>query len=178
VGIQSLSREQIRALLGAAKAKRERDYLMIWLAFRFGLRASEVVALTAHNFDGDHLTVQRLKGSLKTTQRITGHADPLLDGRKLLFDFLGKSKGNQKLFPITRERFWQLVQEHGKAAGIPKHLRHPHVLKHSIAAQTIDQAGIQNVRQHLGHKSISSTGEYLKVTDAEATAAVARALQV
>jgi site-specific recombinase XerD len=68
------------------------------------------------------------------------------------------------------------MQQHGKAARIPKHLRHPHVLKHSIAMQTIHSAGIENVRQHLGHKVISSTGEYLKVSDKQASIAIARAL--
>jgi integrase len=176
VGIQSLDRAQILALLRAARAKRERDYLMMWLAFVCGLRASEVVALTRHNFDGEHITVQRLKGSNKTTQPLPKHSDPLLNGRKSLFDFLLNLRGNQRLFPVTRVRFWQLVQEHGKTAGIPKHLRHPHVLKHSIAMQTIERAGIENVRQHLGHKSIGSTGEYLKVTDRAAAAAVEGAL--
>jgi integrase len=178
VAIQSLTRDELLALLAAAKAKRVRDYLMIWLAFRYGLRASEVVALKRDNFSSTHITVQRLKGSLKTTQLLTRSSEPLLDGLPLLFDFMLKTTRNQRLFPITRERFWQLLQEYGKAAGIPKHKRHPHVLKHSIAMQTIDKAGIQNVRQHLGHKSIASTGEYLKVTDEQASAAVSTALQL
>lgn len=178
MGKQSLDRPQLLALFAAAQAKRERDYLMFWLAFRFGLRASEVIALRRDNFDGEYLTVQRLKGSLKTTQQITGHADPLLNGRQRLFDFLCLLRGKQRLFPITRQRFWQLLEEHGKTAGIPKHLRHPHILKHTIAMQTIGTAGIENVRQHLGHKSIASTGEYLKVTDDQAAAAVERALGV
>jgi integrase len=178
VGKQSLSREQLRALLTAARAKRERDYLMIWLAFVCGFRASEVVALTPDNFDGEYITVQRLKGSLKTTQRLFESTDSLLNGRESLFALLEHVHGKQRLFPITRERFWQLVQEHGKTSGIPKHLRHPHVLKHSIAMQTIGTAGIENVRQHLGHKSMSSTGEYLKVTDEQAGAAMERALRV
>jgi len=36
----------------------------------------------------------------------------------------------------------------------------------------IKEAGIEGVRQYLGHKSISSTGVYLKVDDAQASAAV------
>jgi site-specific recombinase XerD len=43
--------------------------------------------------------------------------------------------------------------------------------------QTIQAAGIENVRQYLGHKSISSTGAYLKVSDSEAAAAVGLALK-
>lgn len=149
---------------------------MILVAFCHGLRASEVVGLKANNFHDGQLTVQRKKGSNKTTQPLHEDADPLLNLREAMFEFLGNQRGNQRLFPLTRERFWQLIQEHGKAAGIPKHKRHPHVLKHSIAMQTIQSAGIENVRQHLGHKSISSTGEYLKVTDEAASARIATAL--
>jgi len=176
MAIQSLDRVQLIALLSAARDHRRRDWLMILLAFNHGLRASEVVALTPFNFSRTHLTVQRLKGSLKTTQELATHENVLLEERAAVLELLRNQKHNQRLFPITRERFWQIVQQHAKTAGIPKHLRHPHVLKHSIALQTIHSAGIENVRQHLGHKSISSTGEYLKVTDKAAGEAVRRAL--
>ncbi|PYU18348.1 MAG: hypothetical protein DMG32_26320, partial [Acidobacteria bacterium] len=52
------------------------------------------------------------------------------------------------------------------------------VLKHSIAMSTIELAGIENVKQWLGHKSLSSTGQYFQVTDDEAAQAVKRALNV
>lgn len=166
------------ALLSVAKAKRERDWLMMLIAFCHGLRASEVVALTPDNFHNGKIIVRRLKGSLETDQALHEDADPLLDEKKGVFAFLPNFREKQRLFPITRERFWQLVQEHGKGAGLHKRKRHPHILKHSIAMQTIAKAGIENVRQHLGHKSIASTGEYLKVTDDQAAAAVERALKV
>jgi len=67
------------------------------------------------------------------------------------------------------------VQEYGAAADIGKQKRHPHILKHSIAKQTIKKAGVENVRVHLGHKSMASTGVYLQVTDEEASAAVREA---
>jgi integrase len=176
MAIQSLDRAELLALLTAARQKRERDFVMILLAFGHGLRASEVIALTGNNFSSTHITVQRLKRSLKTTQALFEHADPLLNERKVVIDYLKTRPRNQRVFPISRVRFWQLMQEHAAAAGIAKHKRHPHILKHSIAMQTIHSAGIENVRQHLGHKSMSSTGAYLKVTDEAAGAAVARVL--
>jgi integrase/recombinase XerD len=177
VGVQSLNREEFLALLKAAKAKRERDYVMILVGFCHGLRASEVIALTAKNFSDGNLMVQRLKGSLKTVQPLIAHSEPLLNERVAVLAFLRGKRRNQRLFPVTRQRFWQIVQEHGATAAIAQHKRHPHVLKHSIAMQTIHSAGIHNVRQHLGHKSLSSTGEYLKVSDSEASAAVSASLQ-
>ncbi len=53
------------------------------------------------------------------------------------------------------------------AFGVPRHLCNPHISKHTIAMEVIHSAGIENVRQYLGHKSISSTGAYLKVSDAD-----------
>ena len=44
--------------------------------------------------------------------------------------------------------------------------------------QTIELAGIENVRQYLGHKSISSTGAYLKVSDADAARVISKSLGV
>jgi integrase len=177
LAIQSLNRDELRALLAAAKARRERDWLMILVSFSHGLRASEVVALTGDDVRDGHLSVRRLKGSLRTVQPLVSDPDPLFDEATALFAFAQKHPGNQKLFAIGRQHFWRLVQRYGHDAGLPAHLRHPHVLKHTIAMQTIHSAGIENVRQYLGHKSMSSTGEYLKVTDAAAATAVKGALK-
>ena len=147
---------------------------MILVTFCHGLRASEVTALQRDDIRDGHITVARLKGSLRTTQALVRDPDPLLDERDDLFDYV---HGKQRLFPISRVQFWRLMQRYAKEAGLPAHKRHPHVLKHSIAMQTIHSAGIENVRQHLGHKSMSSTGEYLKVTDQQASAAIADALR-
>lgn len=150
---------------------------MLLLAFRHGLRASEVLQLTRDNVKDGFLIVQRLKGSNRTCQALVRDPNPLLDEREPLLRYVEQSNPNQRLFPITRQHFWYLVQRYGEAASIPKHLCHPHILKHSIAMQTIQSAGIENVRQHLGHKSISSTGMYLKVDDDQASDAVTRALR-
>ncbi|SRR5216684_4457337 len=170
--MQHLSKDELLALLREAKASRERDWLMILVGFWHGLRASEVTGLKRDAVRDGHLIVQRLKGSMRTVQPLVEHADPLLNERQPLIDFALKSNFTAPLFPICRQQFWRLVQKHAKAAGIPEHKAHPHVLKHSIAMQTIGSAGIENVRQYLGHKSISSTGAYLKVSDADASKAI------
>jgi hypothetical protein len=43
--------------------------------------------------------------------------------------------------------------------------------------QTIQSAGIENVRTYLGHKSIASTGSYLQVDDDVASRAITGALK-
>ena len=149
---------------------------MILVGFWHGLRASEVTGFRRDAVRDGHLIVQRLKGSLRTIQPLVEHPDPLLNERQALIDFCSKSTFSKPVFNVSRSQFWRLVQRYAKAAGIPEHKAHPHVLKHSIAMQTIGSAGIENVRQYLGHKSISSTGAYLRVTDADASSAVTSAV--
>lgn len=175
--MEALSKAELLAVLQVARDRRERDWLMILVAWRHGLRASEVVAITRDDLKDGQIKVQRLKGSRRTTQALAADVNPLLDERRGLFEFTRNMRGNQRLFDVTRQHFWRLFRRHAAAAGIPERKRHPHVLKHTIAVQTIHGAGIENLRQFLGHRSIASTGEYLRVNDQDAEAAVARALE-
>jgi integrase/recombinase XerD len=174
--LDALSKDELRALLAAAKAARERDWLMILIGFWHGLRVSEVIALTPDSFKDEHIFVRRLKGSKATRHPLMSDPDPLLSETPAVFDYIRGMHSNQRAFPITRQHFWRLIRKYALAAGIPEHKAHPHVLKHTIAMQSIEHAGIENVRAYLGHVSIASTGSYLKVTDAEAAASVQRAL--
>ena|ERR1700734_621305 len=175
--MEGLSKREVVALLKAAKAHKTRNWLMILVAYSHGLRASEVTQMQADAVKDGHLTVARLKGSLKTVQPLLWDENPLLNERQGLSAFVDLVHGKQRLFPVTRQHFWRLVQRYAKAAGIPERKRHPHILKHSIALQTIKKAGIENVRQYLGHKSIASTGAYLKVSDGDASTAMSLALK-
>jgi len=150
---------------------------MILLAFQHGLRASEVIALTPGHLVDGYLKIQRLKGSLKTTQPLMASENPLLNERDLVIDFVAGMHREQLLFPMCRQTFWRCIQRHAQAIELPEHKRNTKMLKHSIAMQTIKLAGVENVRQHLGHKSLSSTGEYLKVSDEEASERIAEALK-
>jgi type 1 fimbriae regulatory protein FimB len=174
--MEHLSKDEIHELVRVAKAHRERDWLMILVGYWHGLRASEVCGITASDIADGCLTVVRLKGSLKTCQPLVPHEDPLLDEAKGLIEFTREMHANQKLFPISRVQFFRLFQGYAAQAGIAGRHAHPHILKHSIAMQGIGNAGVENIRQYLGHKSLSSTGAYLKVDDASASAAVTGAV--
>lgn len=174
--MEALTLEELKRLLAAAKAESERDWLMMLVTYWHGLRASEVTALKPDAIDHGAITVKRLKGSMRTTHPLIEHADPLLDEKKALIDYARKSKSAKQLFPISRRWFYKLVHRYGVAAGIPKRKAHPHALKHSIAMHTIRQAGVENVRQYLGHVSGASTMEYLRVNDDDASAAIAAAV--
>src|SRR5712671_3762263 len=182
--MEHLTRDQTISLLTCARTGRERDWVLFLVSFWHGLRASEAVALTPDNFADGYLNVQRLKGSLRTVQPLVAHELEILNERAAVSRYLTAraaltgtlAPGRPNLlFPISRVQFFRLMRRYGREAGLPRHLCHPHVLKHSIAMQSIQEAGIENVRQYLGHKSISSTGAYLKVSDDAASSAIAKA---
>ncbi len=139
---------------------------LILLAYGHGLRVSEVCYLERRNFDSGFLTVQRLKGSLKTTQPL--HPNE----RAAVEPFLAGRQPGDRLWFITRFAFGHRFRKLCLKAGIPRHLAKPHALKHSTGMRVI-KAGIENARQYLGHKSIASTGAYVRVSDEAASAAVA-----
>jgi type 1 fimbriae regulatory protein FimB len=174
--MEALSKAQLGAILEAAHAHSERDWLMILVGYLHGLRASEVIGIKADDIKDGHLSVRRLKGSCRTIHPLLRSDEALLDEAKSLVEYAEKVPRNQRLFPVTRRTFGRIVERHARTAKIPRHLAHPHILKHTIAMQTIQSAGIENVRQYLGHKSMSSTGAYLKVSDAEASTAIQKGL--
>ena len=174
--MEALSKPELLALLAAARQESERDWLMILVGYWHGLRVSEIIGIKGSSIRDGYLAVDRLKGSMRTNQALVEHPEPLLSERQPLIEFSRKTYPNQPLFKVSRQHFWRLMRHYGKLAGIPEHKAHPHVLKHSIAMQMIDKAGIHKTRQRLGHKSIASTGAYLIETDANVDLAVVAAV--
>lgn len=71
-----LNPDEVKRLLAAARSGRHgsRDYLMLLLMYRHGLRVSELIALRRADLDltSGHLWVQRLKRGLSTSQPLAG----------------------------------------------------------------------------------------------------------
>jgi integrase len=173
--VQFLTKVELLRFLGVAKRERERDWLMFLVAYWHGLRASEVVHLKPDAiFDGE-ISVERLKGSEATIHPLIEDEEPLLSERRALETLAQNTPRTSPLFPFSRVHYFRLFRKYAKRAGINSLKWHPHTLKHSIARHNIEQIGIHRLKKYLGHKRMDSTGQYLKVTDQEASAAVARA---
>jgi len=175
--MEHLTFEQLRALLAVAFAHNKRDWLFLLVTYWHGLRVSETLSLTPRHLRDGYLTIQRLKGSLKTSQPLVSHPDPLFNELAALKDYMEGMRQCERLFPFTRQYAAKLIGKYGHEAGIRSGLTHMHVLKHSIAMHSIQSAGIENVKQYLGHVSLGSTGMYLKVSDAAASSAVMKAVK-
>lgn len=85
---------------------------------------------------------------------------------------------SERLFPITRFRFWQLVHRYAMAAGIPPRKTHPHVLKHTIAKHLIREGlPINEVQAWLGWKSLETANWYLMADEEELGERVGKAIR-
>lgn len=164
-----LTKPELRDLiLGNSNPKHR---LLFQVMLLHGLRVSEAINLKGANIRDGYLTVQRLKNSEKTIQPFNESDDTAFNEAPALRTLAATLAPDEKLFNITRDGVYKLMQRVGTRAGIPRHKLHPHALKHTMAKAAISK-GIEYTQKFLGHKSMASTGKYLKVDDEEASAAM------
>jgi site-specific recombinase XerD len=183
-----LTTDETLAVLKAARARSARDWAMILLAYKHGLRASEVCGVKLADIDlkAGSVSVRRLKNSLQAVQPLYPHrGQPLLDEVAALRAWLRArpDDGSDSLFTsqkggqLDRTQFFRIFKSVAEAAGLPAEKKHPHVLKHSLASHLVaGNVNLALIRQALGHRSISSTMVYVGTSDLQASEAVAGAL--
>jgi integrase len=152
-------------LLAAAKAHRERDWLLILVCFWHGLRASELVSFQKDAIADGYLTILRSDGSDRIRQMLVEHPEPLLNEKEALIEFAGRTEAGAPVFNVCRRRLDQLMKYYCGLVGIPSELAHAYTLRHTVARLSIESGGIEHARRWLGHKSMGSIYEYLKAGD-------------
>lgn len=179
---------EVLGVLRNAKAKGTREFAMILLAYKHGMRASEVCNLRLNDIDLKNcsILIERLKGSLRTVQALTEHrGEPLLNEIRALREWLRERPidGSDFLFVsqkggrIHRSQYFRLYRSFAKQTGLAPEKQHPHVLKHSLATHLVRaNVNLAVVQRQLGHKSINSTLRYVTTTDLEASQATRSAL--
>jgi len=165
--IKYLTQDELRRLLKAITSKRDRA--MFLLAYRHGLRASEVGMIQVGDIDLDRgrIRINRLKRSLG------GEYVMQPDEVKALRAWIKERKdGSDCLFPtrnhtpVSRWTLDDLMKRYGEAAGIPPDKRHFHVLKHSIATHLLDAgADLRFVQDWIGHANIQNTVIYASISN-------------
>src|SRR6202163_888432 len=185
--ISYMSNEQLERFLQAAKEHGRREHGMFLFAVAHGARAQEIANLRISdiNFRLEQVHIARLKGSLDSTQnllRVKGNA--LFNELAVLKAWLAVRKpdadnfvfNSQKSTRLNRVSIYKIFKAIARKAGLGETLQHPHVLKHTAAMLMVQQgANAFLIRQHLGHRSFDSTLAYVNPSDADASAASAKA---
>jgi integrase/recombinase XerD len=177
---KALELSEIEALLDFSPAEELealRDKALLEIMYASGLRVSELSALRWADVNADDGWLRVIgKGDAErlvpTSQRALGwlreyrerarpqwHASASPTHREVVFL-------SRRRTPLSRMGIWKIVQRHGQRAGIEG--MHPHILRHSFATHLIrGGADVRVVQILLGHRSLSATERYLKISDRE-----------
>jgi integrase len=164
---EHLKSAEVERLIEAAKGNRRghRDTAMILIAFRHGLRASELVDLRWEQTDLDQavLHVRRVKNGTPATHPLTGRELRAL--RKL------QRESGENPFVFVSERgapfsvsgFRRLIERAAQAAGL-EIKAHPHMLRHATGYALANRGtDTRTLQSYLGHRNISNTVRYTEL---------------
>jgi integrase len=145
-------RDYINERIDSITNNRHRVFLQfLW---HTGVRVTEAVNVRKQDIDLNNYTIQVrwLKSRKWNYRNIPLH--PNL--RDILMLYTASMKSDELVFPISRQRAWQLVKKYMKG--------HPHQFRHSFAVNWLRCGGdIVVLSRMLGHSKIQSTMEYLKI---------------
>ena len=141
-----------------------RDSTLILVAYRHGLRVSELVGLRWDQVDLKQsvLHVRRLKNGAPSTHPLRGPELRAL--RRLQRDYPGvylfvSERGG----PLTDHSVRKIVGRAGLEAGLPFPI-HPHMLRHACGYKLANDGHDTRALQHyLGHKNIQHTVRYTEL---------------
>ena len=165
-----LTESEMKKFLAAARKTRHgvRDHCLMLMAFRHGLRVSELIDTRLKDLDLDtaRIYVRRLKGSLSTHQPIEGDELRAIRAWLKVRENYPNSSSNYLFLsergPLTRQALNYLARQIGNHAKLGFNVN-PHMLRHStgfyLANKGFDTRLIQD---YLGHRNITHTVRYTR----------------
>jgi site-specific recombinase XerD len=153
----------------------KRDYAIIMLASRLGLRSSDIVNLTEGNIDLCEKTISIVQVKTSVPQKLVMNDE--VEGA--LFDYINNGRpqtenaqlflhGKAPFLPIKAATCFAIVKKYFDLAGIAAQGRRqgPHALRASYASALVAKGVPYSVVQKaLGHEDIESSKHYVR-TDA------------
>ncbi len=142
-----------------------RDQALFLVAYRHGLRASEVSQMETSDVNFPDTTI-----SIRRISRGSHDRHPLQkDEMAALRRYLKTRKDDSMILflgirgqPISRRGLDWLMKSYGDQAKLPKAKRHFHALKHSVATHLLSAgADLRYVHDWLGHTALQNTALYL-----------------
>jgi len=186
--VNFLTQDEVLSVLRVARQESMRDWLLILLAYRHGLRATEVTSLKVSDIQNGALDIKRAKGSLRTIQPLDiFKGEPLLNEKVGISAWLKAgarpTDAGDALFPSAKggslrpDSFNKIFKHYAHKAGLGADKDNPHILKHSCATHLIRvNVNLAVVQQRLGHASLSSTQKYVHLSDTEVAEKSANAM--
>ena len=154
---------QIRKAASKVGRHGHRDATMILIAFRHGLRCTELVNLRWEQFNLNEATalINRVKGSKSSLHTLA--RDEIAALRKLGPSRRGYVFCSELGGPVCERIFHRIVTRAGETAGLDFPI-HPHMLRHSCGHYLANEGHPTRIIQDwLGHVNIQHTVRYTEL---------------
>jgi type 1 fimbriae regulatory protein FimB len=173
---EHLTPDEVTKLLTASRNKElsrnpERDYCLLFMMVRHGLRVSEACRLKISDIDLIQKTiyVQRLKHGKASVHPIYngGELKSLHDWLKIRHSIASEYDNvflSERKAPLSRATVWGLIQKYASAAGLDALKVHPHMLRHACGYDLANRgADTRLIQGYLGHQNIQHTVRYTEL---------------
>lgn len=163
--ITYLAKEEVYAILETCSAKEKASYLLMSFLWKTGLRISEAIAIKKGdiNFYDKTATVRWLKKRRQAVRSIPLEEDLAYQ----LSVYCSALNLEERLFPFSRVRAFQIIKEHAKRAMLSKKVS-PHTFRHSFAIHFLKETrDLPALQKLLGHAQITTTMVYLRLSHAD-----------
>ena len=157
-----ITEAEVYRLADAAKAMRdgERNELLILTMFQAALRVTEAIKIRLVDkgkVDNKHILYVQGKGNkprlVAIHEKLSYHLGDYAQRQGL--------KPEDRFFPISRVRAWQIIKECAYKAGIDRRV-YCHLLRHGGAIARLKRTGNpKSLQIHLGHADMKMTMRYL-----------------
>jgi type 1 fimbriae regulatory protein FimB len=165
-----LTENEIKKFFEAAKKGRHgiRDYCLMLMAYRHGLRVSELIDIRLQDLDLEtgRIYVRRLKGSLSTHQPIEGTELRAIRAWLRQRENYPNVSSNYLFLSergmLTRQAINYVVEQISKRAKFIFKVN-PHMLRHSTGFYLANKGNdTRLIQDYLGHKNITHTVRYTR----------------
>ncbi|EOZ2165707.1 type 1 fimbria switch DNA invertase FimE [Klebsiella quasipneumoniae] len=165
-----LTAKEVQAMMQAARqgATGERDYCLILLAFRHGMRISELLDLHYHDLDlrEGRVNVRRLKNGFSTIHPLRFDEREAIERWSQVRAGWKAAAKTDALFisrrgtPLSRQQAYRIIRSAGEKAGTVTQT-HPHMLRHACGYELAERGtDTRLIQDYLGHRNIRHTVRY------------------
>jgi len=146
-----IDKTKVDSMLERARSDNKRNYLIILILWRTGIRNSELIHLKKKDIKHDEITIRQGKGY---KDRIVPIDSSLYD---LLSFYCSDLNQEDDLFKLSDMSIRNIVHKYQGDDDV-----HPHTLRHSFAVNYLKSNGnIRCLQKILGHSDLNVTAEYL-----------------
>lgn len=165
-----LTGKEVQAMMQAARhgPAGERDYCLILLAFRHGMRISELLDLHYRDLDlhEGRINIRRLKNGFSTIHPLRFDEREAVERWSLeRANWRGADRTDAVFIsrrgtPLSRQQAWRIIRAAGIDAGTVTHT-HPHMLRHACGYELAERGtDTRLIQDYLGHRNIRHTVRY------------------